>query len=138
MPISIDVRKYFDKDLPAALSAHAAAAKAVGARYQFVIQGPDGGDWTVDLTTTGPSCKSGKAPADCTITLSDANFRALCEQPELQATRLFMKGQLKVEGKLPLAMRLSKVLAFVPMPVSASKPAPTGAVPAPKPAAGSR
>jgi putative sterol carrier protein len=137
MPISIDVRKYFNVDLPAALTAHAAEARAVGVRYQFVIQGPDGGDWNVDLTDNGPICKFGKGPADCTITLSDANFRSVCEQANLSValTRLFMTGKVKVDGKLPLALKLDKILAFVQLPKSAASPPSKPAEAAPKSAA---
>ena len=143
MSTAIDVRKYFNTDLPAALSANAEAARAIGARYQLVVLGADGGEWAVDLTAKGPSCKPGKTAADCTITISDTNFRILCEKPDLHALLLFMSGRLKVEGNTAIAMKLSKALAFVSLPkgsATPSKPAAAQAAPkvavapAPKPA----
>jgi hypothetical protein len=146
---SIDVRKYFNTDLPAALAAHAAEARAIGARYQFAISGPDGGDWTLDLTAKGPSCKPGKSTADCTILVSDVNFRIVCEKPEQHALQLFMSGKLKVSGNTAVAMKLGKILSLANLPKAppaakpattpapASKPAPQAAA-LPKPAAGSR
>jgi len=138
MSSTIDVRKYFNTDLPAALAANAQAARAIGARYHMVILGPDGGDWTVDLTAKGPSCKPGKSAADCTITLSDANFRFLCANPEVQAMHLYMSGKLKVDGNTGVAMKLGKVLTFVSLPKATSQapPTPKSAAPpaVPKPA----
>lgn len=125
----IDVRKYFNTDLPAALALHAQAARAVGARYQFVIVGVDGGEWTVDLSAKGPSCKPGKTAADCTITLSDANFRILCERPEVHAMQLYMSAKLKVDGNTAVALKLGKLLSLVSLPKAT-----TTSAPAPKPA----
>ena len=122
MSTAIDVRKYFNTDLPAALSANAEAARAIGARYQLVVLGADGGEWAVDLTAKGPSCKPGKTAADCTITISDTNFRILCEKPDLHALLLFMSGRLKVEGNTAIAMKLSKALAFVSLPKGSATP----------------
>jgi hypothetical protein len=126
---TIDVRKYFNTDLPAALLANAGAARAIGARYQLGILGPDGGDWTVDLTARGPSCKPGKSSADCTLTLTDTNFRVLCERPELNAVQLYMSGKLKVEGNTAVALKLGKILALVNLPkaVKSTPPAPPAA-----------
>ena len=134
----IDIRKYFNQVLPAALAAHAQAARAVNARYQFSIVGPDGGDWTVDLTAKGPSCKPGKSPADCTVTISDANFRILCERPDVHAMQLYLSAKLKVAGNTAIAMKLGKILALVNLPKGqATAPAPKAAstpAPASKPA----
>ena len=119
---TIDIRKYFNQDLPTALAANAQAARTVNARYHFVIVGPGGGDWTVDLTAKGPSCKPGKSAADCTVTISDANFRLLCERPEVHAMQLYMLAKLKVDGNTAVAMKLGKILALVNLPKGQAAP----------------
>jgi hypothetical protein len=131
---TIDIRKYFNQDLPAALAANAQAARAVNARYQFVIVGPGGGDWTVDLTAKGPTCKPGKSAADCTVTISDVNFRILCEKPEMHAMQLYMSAKLKVDGNTAIALKLGKILALVNLPKAATAAAPKAVAPAPAPA----
>ena|SRR5271166_552110 len=132
----IDVRKYFNTDLPAILAANATQARTVGARYQFVITGPDGGSWSVDLTAKGPSCQPGKDKADCIFTLSDVSFRFLFEQPELRVTGLFMSGKLKIQGKVAVAMKLVKILSLVEPHKSSAEPEPSHAAELAKPAAG--
>lgn len=132
---TIDIRKYFNQDLPAALAANAQAARAVNARYQFVIVGPGGGEWTVDLTAKGPSCRPGKSAADCTVTISDVNFRILCEKPEMHAMQLYMSAKLKVDGNTAIALKLGKILALVNLPKAAAAPKAAAPAPAPKPAA---
>jgi len=117
MPTPIDIRKFFNTDLPTALAANTAAAKAVGARFQIGVTGAGGGDWTIDLTAKGPSCKAGKAAAaDCTVTIADADFRKLAEKPEVNAVTLFMSGKLKITGNQSHALKLGKILSLVPLP----------------------
>jgi putative sterol carrier protein len=117
MPTPIDIRKFFNSDMPAALTTHAAAARAINARYQLSITGSTGGEWTLDLTPKGPSCTPGKnGTTDCTITCSDADFRTLCAKPEANAVSLFMSGKIKVSGNQALAMKLGKIVALVPLP----------------------
>ncbi|MDR9855365.1 SCP2 sterol-binding domain-containing protein [Paenibacillus sp. VCA1] len=47
--------------------------------------------------------------ADCTLTLSEKNFRKLLEN-DLNSTMAFMTGSLKVDGKLGLALKLQEIL----------------------------
>jgi len=120
MTAEIDVRAYFTTVLPAALAANVKEARAINARYQFVIPGPAGGEWTVDLTAAGPSCKPGRAAASCTFTLSDDTFRELCVQPEKSAVRLYMAGKLRVEGDIRVALKIGTILSLVNLPKQAS------------------
>lgn len=117
MPTPIDIRKFFNTDLPTALAANTATAKAVGARFQIGVTGAAGGDWTIDLTAKGPFCKAGKnGTADCTIAISDVDFRKLAEKPEVNALTLFMSGKLKITGNQGHALKLGKILSLVPVP----------------------
>ncbi len=110
--MSIDIKKLFNEDFPAALAKNAEEAKAIGATYQMNITGPTGGEWMVDVSAAGPSCKPGNAPADCTITIADEDFQKLIENPAANATQLFFSGKLKVTGNPMLAMKLQKLLSL--------------------------
>jgi putative sterol carrier protein len=113
----VEIKKYFETDLPATLTTHADKARAVGAIFQLGVRGPNGGDWTVELSPRGPSCKAGKAPkADCSIEILEADFLKLCENPKVNALTLFMAGKLKVQGNQMLAIKLGTILALVPLP----------------------
>lgn len=49
-------------------------------------------------------------PADCTISLSKADFEAMA-QGKLDPTMAFMTGRLKINGDMGVAMKLQPLLA---------------------------
>jgi len=110
--MAVDIRNLFNVQLPATLAKNADDAKAIGAKYQMTITGPTGGEWNVDVTSSGPSCKPGSGPADCTVTISDDDFQTLLENPEANALPFFFSGKLKVTGNPMLAMKLQKLFSF--------------------------
>ena len=110
--MAVDIKKLFNEDLPAALSRNAADAKTVGAKYQMNIEGPTGGEWNIDVSATGPSCKPGSGDADCTISITDEDFQKLVENPQANGMQLFFAGKLKVTGNQMLAMKLQKLFSF--------------------------
>jgi putative sterol carrier protein len=110
--MAVDIQKLFNEELPAALAKNADDAKAIGAKYQMNITGPTGGEWSVDVSPSGPSCKPGNGPADCTLTIADEDFQKLIENPAANGTQLFFSGKLKVAGNPMLAMKLQKLFAY--------------------------
>jgi putative sterol carrier protein len=111
-PMAVDIKKLFNEELPAALGRNAEDAKTIGARYQISITGPTGGDWNVDVSSTGPSCKPGSGPADCTIVVSDEDFQKLIENPWANGMTLFFAGKLKLTGNPMLATKLQKLFSY--------------------------
>tara|TARA_R110002050_G_scaffold25336_3_gene67527 strand:- start:18 stop:440 length:423 start_codon:yes stop_codon:yes gene_type:complete len=83
--------------------------KSIKGVYQFnITEGPGGAkkEWTVDLKNGEGSVKAEKAgKADCTITVSDANFMALASG-KANAQQLFMQGKVKLQGNMALAMKV--------------------------------
>jgi putative sterol carrier protein len=110
--MAVDIKKLFNEELPAALAKNAAEAKTIGAKYQMNISGPTGGEWYVDVSDSGPSCKTGSGPADCTISITDEDFQKLVENPQANGMQLFFSGKLKVTGNQMLAMKLQKLFGF--------------------------
>jgi putative sterol carrier protein len=110
--MSVDIKKRFNDDLPAVLAKNADDAKTIGAKYQINITGPNGGEWNIDVSSTGPAVKAGTAPADCTMTLSDEDFQKLVENPAANAMPLFFAGKLKITGNQLLAMKLQKLFSY--------------------------
>ena len=109
--MAIDTKKLFDEELPAALAKNTEEAKAIGAKYQINVTGS--GEWFIDVSETGPSCKPGaEGTADCTITMSDEDFQKLHENPQANGMQLYMSGKLKVGGNPMLAMKLQKLFAL--------------------------
>lgn len=83
----------------------------VQAVYQFNVNGSDQGTWHVDLKNSPGSSGRGepKAATDVTFSLTDADFHKMFEG-ELNPTKAFMSGKLKIGGNLSKAMALEKVM----------------------------
>jgi putative sterol carrier protein len=108
--MAVDVKKLFNEDLPSALEKNKDDAKTIGAKYQMNITGE--GEWNIDVSESGPSCKAGTGPADCTITIAADDFQKLVENPQQNGMQLFFAGKLKVTGNQMLAMKLQKLFGF--------------------------
>lgn len=102
-------KEYFDK-LPEGLKAKGDKVTSINAVYQFDIKGPNGGTWTVDLTTPGGKVTAGAAAnANCTVTMEDENFVKLVTG-QLNPQMAFMTGKLKVAGNMGLALKLASII----------------------------
>ena len=110
--MAVDIKKLFNDTLPAALEKNAEDAKTIGAKYQMNITGPTGGEWNIDVSASGPFCKPGSGPADCTISIADEDFQKLVENPQANGMQLFFSGKLKVSGNQMLAMKLNSLFAL--------------------------
>jgi putative sterol carrier protein len=114
--MAVDIKKLFNEILPAALEKNAEDAKTIGAKFQMNITTesgePVGGEWFIDVSATGPSCKPGTGEADCTITITSDDFQKLVENPQANGMQLFFAGKLKVTGNQMLAMKLQKLFSY--------------------------
>lgn len=108
--MAVDIKKMFNEELPAALQKNAEDAKTIGAKFQLNITGE--GEWHIDASASGPSCKAGNEAADCTITIAAEDFQKLAENPQANGMQLFFAGKLKVAGNQMLAMKLSKLFGY--------------------------
>lgn len=80
-----------------------AIAKKVNGVIQFKIT--PGGAWNLDLKSASPAVTEGVKKADVTITVADDDFIAIATG-KLNAQSAFMKGKLKLQGNMALAMKL--------------------------------
>jgi putative sterol carrier protein len=110
--MAVDIKKLFNDELPVALAKNAEDAKTIGAKFQMNVTGPGGGEWNIDVSPSGPSCKPGTAEADCTITIADDDFQKLMENPQANGLQLFFAGKLKVAGNQMLGMKLQKLFSY--------------------------
>jgi putative sterol carrier protein len=110
--MAVDIKKFFNEEVPAKIAANPDGAKSVGGTYQFVIIGEDGGEWFIDVKDK-PSCVAGNpGGAECTLTLASEDFQKLMENPQANGMQLFFGGKLKVAGNNMLAMKLQKLFAL--------------------------
>ncbi|HEY7536329.1 MAG TPA: SCP2 sterol-binding domain-containing protein [Thermodesulfobacteriota bacterium] len=80
----------------------------IGAIYKFVLNGPSGGTWIVDLRKDTFGVREGNEEAKCVVTMSDENFVKLIEG-KLNAETAFMTGKLKLYGDMGLAIKFGKL-----------------------------
>jgi putative sterol carrier protein len=105
----MDAKEYFQTELPKKLAADPASARSAAAVFQINVTGDGGGSWNVDLKNDPPVCKEGTGAADCTITMSNEDFKAIRQNPQA-SMQLFFQGKLKVQGNPMLATKLQKIL----------------------------
>ena len=60
----------------------------------------------------GSTISNENKPADCTLTLSKADFEAMGRK-ELDPTMAFMSGRLKIAGDMGVAMKLQPILSKI-------------------------
>lgn len=96
-------------EIGANLKADPGLAKKVNGVFQFNVTGGPGGataSWTVDAKGAGGVSQKAAAKADCTITMSDADFVAMA-QGKLTGMAAFMGGKMKIKGNMALAQKFS-------------------------------
>ncbi|GIK75383.1 MAG: hypothetical protein BroJett021_43710 [Chloroflexota bacterium] len=83
-------------------------AGKIGASFQFNLTGEQSSSWVIDLKN-GAEVRRGELPgADCTVTMSDADFVALATG-KLNPMAAFSSGKLKLQGNPMTAMKLQSL-----------------------------
>ncbi len=78
--------------------------------YGFELSGEEAGEYTLDFDAGSVKVVNQlEEKTDCTLQLSDANFKKLVNG-KLNATSAFMMGKIKVKGNIGLALKLEKLL----------------------------
>lgn len=107
--MAVDIQKLMNEDFPAQMAKFPDQAKAIGGKFQLNITGEGGGEWFIDASDNGPSCRPGQGPAaDLTITVAAEDFQKLQENPQ-NGMQLFFAGKLKLRGNQMLSMKLGKL-----------------------------
>ena len=84
-------------------------AKGVHVRYQFNLNGPNGGDWFIDVNDGKFKMARGRIDnPNVTFITSDKDWVALSND-DLGGTRAFLTGRLKIRGDRGLAKKLGEI-----------------------------
>ena len=102
------VQDYFERVVPARLEGDPESAQSIGATYQFHVTGDNGGDWVIDFKAPQVRNETDDG-ADCTVTVSDADFLGILNG-SINPVQAFMMGKIKIGGNMSLAMKLQQVL----------------------------
>lgn len=87
-----------------------ATRKAVNGSFRFDLSGPDGGTWIVDFQEGTAGVRQADEASSCVIAMRDADFVAMVAG-DFTPRLAFMRGQLKLQGDMLLAMKLGHVLS---------------------------
>jgi len=92
--------------------------KKIGGIYQFDVKGADGVErsWLVDLKNGDGSIKTGADTHDVKLIFSSEEDFIQLMTGKAKAQALFMKGKLKIKGKMPLAMKLEELMKAAAKP----------------------
>lgn len=82
---------------------------ALGAVYKFVLNGPDGGTWIVDLRESSYGVRETEEEANCTFKSSDKNFINLVSG-KLKPEIALLTGKVKIAGDIGLAMKFGNLI----------------------------
>jgi putative sterol carrier protein len=83
----------------------------------FNITGEGGGQWFLDLSRSGPKIeRSAGQRADCTITLSAADFQTLWGNL-YAGESLYYSGRIRIAGDEMLALNLRDVFQRIKSPI---------------------
>lgn len=89
------------------LKANPDLATTINAVFQFDI---DGQSWTLNLKEAPGSVAEGPAASpDCTIIMNTEDFEAMINKTA-NPMQLYMSQKLKVQGNLPLSLKLQEIL----------------------------
>lgn len=110
MAMPTNAQEVFDVLVPQGLTQFPDKARELNATYCFKISGDGGGDWTVDCTSNPPTCTKGASDkAQCTIEVSNEDFKTMLGGDPNAGMQLFFAGKLRVSGDVTLAMKLQQL-----------------------------
>lgn len=81
----------------------------VGAVYKFIIEGPEGGTWIIDLRKETLGVRVSDEDAECTVEMQDVHFVDLFTGV-LPPENALLSGKIKLFGNVLLAMRFADLL----------------------------
>jgi len=81
----------------------------VGAVYKFIIEGPEGGTWVVDLRRETLGVRTSDEDAECTVEMLDEHFINLFTGA-LPPESALLSGKIRLSGNVLLAMRFADLL----------------------------
>jgi hypothetical protein len=103
----MDVQRFFNEDLPAALRRNPTGAAEIGGTYQFRISGPRGGQWWVEVTRVKTGVWAGYWPgAQCELALDCDDFKQLVTGDASTIEALTAAGRVVVMGSQQLLNRV--------------------------------
>jgi len=104
------IRQIF-QEIDSALREDPSQAEGVNAVYEFHFHDEESLTYQLVLKEDEKYASEGsKEDADCTLTMLKEDFKKMVEG-ELNGTKAFMSGRLKIQGNMGLALKLQNLLS---------------------------
>lgn len=101
--------QFFMEDLKTRLAGNPDRAKQIGGIFEFVLEGDEGGTWSLDMGTQEVKAEANEA-MNVRIRMNDGDFLDILSG-KLNPMAAFTQGKLKVEGNIAMALKLQDVLS---------------------------
>lgn len=99
------------QDIDEAIKADPGRAKGMEAVYQFNLNGDESGTYQIVFQgDQGYTAEGEQTNPNCTLNMSTDDFMKMVDG-ELNGTKAFMSGRLKIKGNMGLALKLQDILA---------------------------
>ena len=109
----------FETFLPGRIAAMPEVAARIDHSFRFAVDGPDGGNWLVDLRPAGSRVQrtNGSAQsAQCTILISASDLADI-SRGTLNSSKAFLEGRLKIFGSVDFTV-LEQLVQILRQPAS--------------------
>ena len=90
---------FFETFLPGKIEAMPELAARIDQSFRFAVNGPDGGNWLVDLRPAGSRVQRTNGAAQCTIVISASDLADI-SRGTLNSSKAFLEGRLKITGSV--------------------------------------
>lgn len=103
----------FLKEIAPSLKRQSAEVRDARGVFEFRIDGPEGGTWTIDCNIQPPTVFVGEAEnPDVVVEMSDEDFVSFY-RGELGGFSAFLNGRVRVKGNMQLAMKMGRLISQI-------------------------
>jgi len=101
-------KAFFETVIGPRIAGNPERARKIGGVFEFVLDGADGGTWVLDLNT--PQMKpASTGDSNVIIRMASADLLDIVEG-RLNEMTAFMRGKIKIEGNIAMALKLREIL----------------------------
>jgi len=106
--MSMTAKAFFETVLGPRIAGNPERAKKIGGVFEFILDGPDGGTWVLDLNSAQLKPMSA-GDSNVVIRLASPDFLDIVEG-RINEMSAFMHGKIKIEGNIAMALKLREIL----------------------------
>jgi putative sterol carrier protein len=100
-------KQFFEEELPRRFNA--AKAAGINVIVQLIIEGPQGGEWTVAIKDQKIAIEEGSTPAPTlSVKMSEKDYMDVINN-KISGEKAFMTGKIHFKGSIALALKIKEM-----------------------------